>query len=362
MHPTGPIRLMYRLYRYIFPTVKSELQSWRKRAEQIPDPELRAQALSSIENKSFHCEGGCVYAAASMPHRDSLIRLIVAYQTISDYLDNLCDRSTSLYAENFERLHQSMLDAVSLTPPQLDYYAFNQEKNDGGYLQDLVRTVQEELLKLPHYASIKKAVFQLASLYCQLQIHKHVDPSLREQRLLNWWENNKPSVPSTLKWNEFAAATGSTIGIFHLFQVASLTDTDAERIQHIANSYFPWICSLHILLDYLIDLEEDELGGDLNFIAYYSGQEETLSRLKFIVDRAKEGTSLLPDQKFHNMIIDGLLGLYLSDGKVGRQPMVKQVAGKLIRSSSLYARFFFLNSRGYRGSKAVLQAPRTAHK
>ena len=42
------------------------------------------------------------------------IRFIVAYQTISDYLDNLCDRSTSLDPKDFSALHEAMKDALTI--------------------------------------------------------------------------------------------------------------------------------------------------------------------------------------------------------------------------------------------------------
>ena len=41
------------------------------------------------------------------------IQFIVAYQTISDYLDNLCDRSTSLDPADFAALHEAMTDALN---------------------------------------------------------------------------------------------------------------------------------------------------------------------------------------------------------------------------------------------------------
>lgn len=358
MYPRGPLQLMYRLYRHIFPSVRAEVARWRARAEQIPDPELRKQALDSISNKLFHCEGGSVYAAAHMTHKDELIRLIVAYQTISDYLDNLCDRSTSLGAQNFDRLHQAMRDAVSGSFSPVDYYEFNTEKDDGGYLKALVAACHTEIGRLPGYPLVQADAYELASLYCDLQVHKHVGKGEREARLLTWWEEHKEKAPE-LSWNEFAAATGSTLCLFHLFQLASHPDVSVERVSMMKQAYFPWVCALHILLDYLIDLEEDELGGDLNFIAYYEGEQAIYERIHYIVQQAKHYIQPLPDRKFHSMIIDGLLGLYLSDGKVQRQPMVKRVAHWIIRSSSFPTRFFFLNSRGYRGSKAVLQAPPT---
>lgn len=347
---------MYILYRHIFPQVKVELNKWKQRAAQIPDPELRKQALSSIENKTFHCEGGSVYASALHSHREVLIPLIVAYQTISDYLDNLCDRSTSLHSDNFSALHQSMLDAVSLNSDVQDYYQYNAEKNDGGYLQELVHTCQKSIRQLANYYKVQDSIDQLARLYCDLQIHKHVHVDEREARLLAWWKHHQDKAPD-LYWNEFSAATGSTLGIFHLFQIASLEEIEEHRIEQVMQCYFPWVCSLHILLDYLVDLEEDQLGGDLNFISYYANPDHIYKRITYITAQARELANHLPDHSFHQLIIDGLLGLYLSDGKVLRQPMVQGIARALLRSSPLRTRFFFWNSRGYRGSKAMIQSP-----
>ena len=110
--PKTPVTLMYRVYKYVLPEVRAELARLRVIAERIPDEELRVQALASMTSKQFHCEGGGIYAAANLNSRHILIPLIVCLQTISDYLDNLCDRSTSLDAGDFRLLHQSMLDAV----------------------------------------------------------------------------------------------------------------------------------------------------------------------------------------------------------------------------------------------------------
>ncbi|MEW9671004.1 tetraprenyl-beta-curcumene synthase family protein [Ammoniphilus sp. 3BR4] len=356
MHPKGSLHLMYILYRQIFPQVRVELKKWHDRALLIPDAELRKQALDSIQNKTFHCEGGCVYAAANLSMKDTLIPLIVAYQTISDYLDNLCDRSTSCQPSNFACLHLAMYDAVTLQSGERDYYVHNHEKDDGGYLRELVQTCQRAIRQLPHYEYIQESVQTLTSLYCDLQTHKHAKEAERETRLLAWWEEHKSLAPE-LGWHEFSAATGSTLGVFHLFQAASLPLFTKERVDKILQAYFPWICALHILLDYLIDLEEDQIGGDLNFIAYYQTQKDIYERIQFISSKAKWTVRRLPDASFHQMIVDGLLGLYLSDGKVQRQPMVKSIGQKLIRSSALRTRFFYWNSRVYRGSKAILQPP-----
>ena len=92
--PSMPLTLMYRVYTQVLPQVHRELSYWKSRASEIPNPELRNQALASIEHKTFHCEGGAILSLTAKGNYKQAIRFIVAYQTISDYLDNLCDRST----------------------------------------------------------------------------------------------------------------------------------------------------------------------------------------------------------------------------------------------------------------------------
>ena len=58
--PNGVITLMMESYKKIFPAVHKKLAYWKSRAEAIPNDELRKQALLSIKNKQFHCEGGAV--------------------------------------------------------------------------------------------------------------------------------------------------------------------------------------------------------------------------------------------------------------------------------------------------------------
>ena len=172
--PQSPVRLMFRVYKYILPEVNAELDRLRVIAQHIPDDELRIQAIASMDSKRFHCQGGGVYAAANISWRHILIPLIVALQTISDYLDNLCDRSTSLDPDDFRLLHQSMLDAVDPYAPLRDYYALRNERDDGGYLHELVQTCQACIRKLPSYASVYPFVTQLVSLYGDLQVYKHI--------------------------------------------------------------------------------------------------------------------------------------------------------------------------------------------
>ncbi|CAM3513672.1 tetraprenyl-beta-curcumene synthase family protein [Marinicrinis lubricantis] len=341
--PKGPMKFMYRVYKYVLPEVRDQLGIWRETAKQIPDPELRLQAISSMTSKEFHCQGGAVYAAANLKERHVLIPLIVAFQTISDYLDNLCDRSTSLKEEDFRRLHQSMLDAIHPKAQLHDYYEFREEKNDGGYLHNLVKTCQSCISMLPSYGVVYPYVKELVGLYCDLQVYKHIHKDLREPKLMAWWEQHRHLAPD-LNWNEFAAATGSTLGMFMLFLASTHEHLSVEEALSIRNRYFPYICGLHILLDYFIDQEEDKAGGDLNFCNYYKDGEETAERIEYVVHKSYEACSRLKYSKFHRMIVEGLMALYLSDPKVSSQQEIKQITRKMMKRSPMIRLFFWANS------------------
>jgi tetraprenyl-beta-curcumene synthase len=334
---------MYRVYKYVLPEVREQLRMWRSTAGRIPDAELRKQAIDSMTSKQFHCEGGAVYAAANLKLRHVLVPLIVAFQTISDYLDNLCDRSTSLDPEDFRQLHQSMLDAVDPSAPIHDYYAFRSEKEDGDYLVELVKTCQSCICLLPSYPEVASRVMELVGLYRDLQIYKHIRRDLREEALAVWWDIHSSRFPG-IRWNEFAAATGSTLGVFMLFLAASQPGLPAGEPERIFTAYFPYVCGLHILLDYLIDQEEDRIGGDLNFCSYFENEETTAVRIAEFARQARSRTAGLAHSSFHRMIIEGLLALYLSDPKVSGQREVQRISRALMKNSPLTRLFFFLNS------------------
>lgn len=346
--PLHPISLMTQVYWNVMPIVNKELNYWKKRAEEIPNQELRDQALASIEHKTFHCEGGSIMALTALKQKEAAIRFIVAYQTISDYLDNLCDRSTSLDPNDFTALHESMIDALTIGAPVRSYYRFREDQEDGGYLAELMQTCQSVLKNVPSYETIKPFMLELCAYYCDLQIHKHVQKDEREGRLIDWFEKHKSMLPE-MTWYEFSACSGSTLGIFCLVSYSLRSDFEARYAEKIRDGYFPYIQGLHILLDYFIDQDEDRAGGDLNFCFYYENEEEISNRLIHFIQEADKHTSELPDQKFHRLIIRGLLGIYLSDRKVNEQKAVKVLAKKVMKQGGAVSRFFYWNGRAYRG-------------
>ncbi|WP_243646885.1 tetraprenyl-beta-curcumene synthase family protein [Melghiribacillus thermohalophilus] len=351
--PNGSLHLVGLSYSKIFPQVHQELAYWKKRAAEIPDEELKRQALSSIQTKTFHCEGGSVYAILARKRWKEAVRFIVAYQTISDYLDNLCDRSTSLDPVDFSFLHQSMTDA--LTPGHVikNYYKYRIEQEDNGYLVELVTTCQKTLSHIDRYEEIQPFLQKLASLYIDLQVHKHVKKEERVPRLKNWFQNYSSSWPD-LSWYEFSACAGSTLGIFALVSYGLDGRASSQLAEKIFESYFPYMQGLHILLDYYIDQQEDEEEGDLNFCSYYPDELVMEKRFLYFIKETEERLRSLPDRRFHRLVAKGLVGMYLADKKVKQIKHANRMIPKLLNEAGLKAKFFYVNTKLYHKVRPVM--------
>jgi len=303
---------------HVLPQVKRLLKSWQVKAESCQNVELRQQALNSIEKKAFHCQGGAVFCVPFLKNEEKLLRLIIAYQTACDYLDNLCDRGQVTDGQAFHQLHLSLIDALTPNEQYNDYYAYYPHKNDTGYLNALVTECRTCLTAFSSYAQVYPYAIKLANWYIDLQIKKHIEPQNREREVKTWAEKQMISFPG-IYWQEFAAASGSTLALFALFGLATLPDINKEYCQKIFATYFPWICGLHILLDYFIDQDEDRAGGDFNFTFYYRDYKEMTNRLRLFVRKAHQCADGLSGSPFHHTVVEGLLAMYLSDKKVKEQ-------------------------------------------
>jgi tetraprenyl-beta-curcumene synthase len=312
-----PLQYGIPLVNHVFPVVDRELGVWAVRAGSA-GPELREQALSSITHKRFHCLGGSVYSLwpkAQPAYRCVLLRLIVAFQTMSDYLDNLCDRTGVLDDCVFRRLHASMLAALDMGVEASGFYAGYPHEEDGGYLKALVLACRREVAALPHFHMVRGHAIDLVRLYIDLQVHKHTHGLERVRRLSAWHRAHLESAPETYWW-EFAAASGSTLGVFALFAAASQRHLRHRDVEALLDAYFPYVAGLHILLDYLIDQKEDDRWDDLNLVSYYQDHEQRRQRMHDMLKAGLEWTRALPDAGFHHGIVLGLLAMYMTDPKI----------------------------------------------
>lgn len=312
----------------VFPLVKKNLAYWREEAAQCPDRNLAAEALASIDSKGFHCLGGSVFALYPGVDVAAQVKFIVAYQTISDYLDNLVDNLEVQEEQSIVQLHLAMLEALQPDVQHSKYYAYYPYHEDGGYLDKLVAVCQDSIKRNPNLSLIQDELLETAMMYSNLQTYKHLALNIREEKMFAWLRTILPSTLDLTTW-ELAAATGSTLGIFCMHAAGSSGQFNVQMKQNLRKAYFPWICGLHILLDYLIDLEEDSQTQQLNFVQYYETPEAIRSGMEKMWNNALYHIQALPNRGFHQTVIQGLLALYLSDVKT-RSPNICRITSRLL--------------------------------
>src|SRR5699024_8945890 len=120
-----------------------------------------------------------------------------------------------------------------------------------------------------------------------------------------------------------------------------------EKAIAVRRAYFPFVQGLHILLDYYIDQQEEIDEGDLNFCFYYPDWETMKNRFLDFIDQAHQQVQALPDRSFHEMVHQGLVGLYLGDPKAARLDKGAEMKEALLQKCGPRARFFHWNTKVY---------------
>ncbi len=320
---------MVRFLTGVVPRASRVLRSIERAASAIPDDALRMQALSSIAEKSYHVQGGCILAtflpsAAARAYID----IVAALETIYDYLDNLCDRLPNVPATAYPVLHEALLDALDDRRLIANYYRCGPLRDDGGYLTGLVQRVRQGVAALPHYLAVRDRLAEIAGFYAELQTNKHGPPGMREAACSAWYERNRARFPG-LYWWEFAAACGSSMPVFALLFLASqpaLTHTDVAAT---AGAYFPNLSAVHILLDYFIDQAEDREHRELNFVACYASSAEAVMRVKRLVTQTADRLQTLQHGEWHGFVLRAMCLFYLTHPKVFEQQLHSESAAVL---------------------------------
>ncbi|HEY8486526.1 MAG TPA: DUF2600 family protein, partial [Limnochordales bacterium] len=292
---------------FCLPQASRELSRWERVAASLDDPERRRQALGSLRHKAFHSLGAAVFGAlAPARYRGTVVRFAVAYQTLSDYLDNLCDRGPELSARRMRRLHGCMEQAVRP--------AAGLRAPGDPYLQELVACCQRACAALPGYERIQELNARTAALYAGMQARKHAPAGFRRRLLCRWFDRKLGQRFRQLCWWELAAACGSTLPVFAVF-AAGAGGPEPAQVLAIWQAYFPWVASLHILLDYLIDQHEDAAARELNFASCYRAAGRAQARVGALYRRCLALACALPRPAFHRLVVAGLAAVYLSDPK-----------------------------------------------
>lgn len=318
-----------RYWREVFPRTRLELRDWRRRAGAIPDARLRGLALAVQHTKASNIEGAAAFAAfATCPHGQLVVRAQVCFQAIYDYADSLAEDQLQAPALNARQLHLALLGAVDRAHRGTDHYAHSAGSEDAGYIQALVDSCVTAIETLPSRSAVAGEAICFAQRIVAYQT-LNLAADQGAQRGLARWATRRTPAGCGLRWWEVAASAGSSLGVFALIALASHGPLARREALAVQDAYFPWIGSLHSLLDSLVDHAEDAAAGQANLVAHYEDPQEACERVAGIAAEAARRAADLPRSGWHTVVLGGMVGSYLSAPEAAA-PTARSVAERVM--------------------------------
>jgi tetraprenyl-beta-curcumene synthase len=296
----------------VFPLACCEIGRWERRARAIPDPDLRRVALKTLKSERGNLEGAAAYAAFTPRlHRAAVARAAMAFQATYDYADAISEQPDGGNDGNVHRLHQALVIALKPGARHPDYYARHTKTNDGGYLHYLVDRCRSALCPLPSFPIVAASVERAAARIVTYQRLNNPSPG-GSFHAFSRWAVGITALGTDLRWWETGAAAGSSLAVFAFMSAAAQSALNVDHLAALENAYFPWIGSLHTLLDSLVDEEEDALTGQHRLTARYTSQQEAANRLRTLAVQASNHAKALSDGEHHMMILAAMVSFYLA--------------------------------------------------
>ncbi len=229
---------------------------WRALAENIPDDALRTDAQMAIERKRANIDGAALFWTIPRVRSPVLLRLLVAYEVLADYLDCASERGAYVGVANGLQLHKALIDALDPSVDAGDYYKHHPWSQDGGYLCALVQACRDACGRLPSYQAVKPLALRAARLTQVLGINHEPDPELRDASLQAWAATHLPN-PVDLAWWERTGGASAWLTVLALLGLAAEPAVTHDQGRGVYGAYLPWISLAGTTLDSYGDLAED---------------------------------------------------------------------------------------------------------
>jgi tetraprenyl-beta-curcumene synthase len=317
-----------------------EIKRWLLVARKIPSPEIRCAALSALETKQGQGRGAALFAIVPDSASRPLIRALIAYQVLYDFLDSVSERGAEAGQRNGDHLYLALLDALDSSRPLSDYYRYHPWKDDGGYLESIVAFCRAQTAQLVSYPLVRDALVEevTGQGIAQILAINHDPDDAGRNRELHLWARRHAPPACELNWFELAAAgSGSSIVHLVLLSLAASPTCSREDVSRVRKAYFPWVASMASLLDSYVDQAVDAATGDHSYVAHYQTPSVAARRIEQLLRRTLVEAGSLPDANRHKLIVACMAAMYLSTDRAHTPEMrrdtqrVARAGGSLTR-------------------------------
>ncbi len=324
----------------------AEIDRWVDRAQSIPDGAIREDALSAIASKRGHSDGAALFSILPCRRDPNLLRLLVAYQTIWDFLDTVNERGAEAGTGNGLQLHRALVEALDPSMPISDYYSHHPWREDGGYLHALVETCRGRCARLPSYGRVKPLVVREARRAQVLALNHDTDPFARDAALRDWAAREFEH-EQRVSWFELSSAASASLTVHAALALAARPACSEVELRRICAAYFPWISAAATMLDSYVDQVEDERHGDHRYVAHYESAARAGERLSALVARSAAEARRLRDGRRHGVIAACMIAMYLSKDSA-RTPEMRAGTARLVHAGGSLTRLLLPILRTWR--------------
>jgi tetraprenyl-beta-curcumene synthase len=277
---------------------------------------LRADALDALDRKRANIDGAALFWILPRQRDRDLLRILIAYEVMADYLDGVSERGAHVGIANGVHLHRALVEAIDPNLTVSDHYRLNPSKDDGGYLRALVHVCSDIAPQLASYNSARPLILRAARYAQTILALNHEPDTVRRDAQLAEWAARLPA-GSDLEWFEWTAAASAWLTILALLALAAQPDIHPRRARETSAAYLPWVCLAGTMLDSYGDVAQDLESDAHSYIAHYVDARRASERVEEIVAQATAAVQQLPDGPRHLVIVACMVAMYLSKDTVG---------------------------------------------
>lgn len=311
----------FRELRWGLAAVAEQVDHWQAFARSIPDPSIREDALHAITQQRSHIDGAALFSTLPRARSPALLRLLVAYEIIWDFLDNFNERTDDLGVANGLQLHRALVDALDDdSKPVSAYYLHCPAHDDGGYLRKLVAGCRQLYEQMPSHAALRSAVARESRRALVCAINHDPSANRRDTALRNWANEEFPAGHEAA-WFELTAAASTNLTVFALLALACESTCISLQIERVSTAYFPWISVLTAMLDSYVDQVDDAATGNHCYLAHYPTHGDAINRLCELMWRCLNEATALREAEKHCVIASCMFAMYLTKDSARSLPM-----------------------------------------
>lgn len=295
--------------------VSREVDGWRTAAAGIPDDTLRHDAFQAIDRKRANIDGAALFWILPRVRSRELLRLLVAYEILADFLDCTSESAAHVGIGNGLQLHLALIEALDPDLQASDYYRYHPWVEDGGYVRALVDTCRDACDRLPSYEAARPLLHRAACLTQVLALNHEPDPQRRDAALKSWADTHFPG-GEELSWFEWTGGASAWLTVLALLALAADPGRDERAAQDTYAVYLPWVSLAGTMLDSYGDIAEDAASAAHSYITHYGSTDTAAKRIAEIIRRSLDGAASLRDGERHLVIASCMIAMYLSKDSV----------------------------------------------